>query len=129
MVGPARPWREVRTSYARAVRGLDLPRTAGTARHRAAPGLAGGRPPTPRRWPTCGRGPSRRSPTLRPATAEKLEATLRSWLLHQGRREDVAADLFVHPQTVRYRMNQLRELYGDALEDPQTVLVLTLALA
>ena len=43
--------------------------------------------------------------------------------------EDVAADLFVHPQTVRYRMNQLRELYGDALEDPQTVLMLTLALA
>ena len=50
---------------------------------------------------------------VRPATAEKLEATLRSWLLHQGRREDVAADLFVHPQTVRYRMGQLRELYGD----------------
>ena len=34
----------------------------------------------------------------------------------------------MHPQTVRYRMGQLRELYGDRLEDPDTVLALTLAL-
>lgn len=66
---------------------------------------------------------------LRPATAEKLTATLRAWLLHQGRREEVAASLFVHPQTVRYRMAQLRELYGDRLEDPDTVLAATVALA
>jgi DNA-binding PucR family transcriptional regulator len=66
---------------------------------------------------------------LRPGTAEKLADTLRAWLLHQGRRDDVAAALFVHPQTVRYRMGQLRELYGDKLEDPDTVLALTIALA
>jgi DNA-binding PucR family transcriptional regulator len=66
---------------------------------------------------------------LRPATAEKLAATLRSWLLHHGRREEIASDLFVHPQTVRYRMGQLRDLYGDRLDDPETVLELTLALA
>lgn len=66
---------------------------------------------------------------LRPATAEKLAETLRFWLLHHGRREQVAASLFVHPQTVRYRMGQLRELYGERLEDPETVLELTLALA
>ena len=65
---------------------------------------------------------------LRPATAEKLTDTLRSWLLHHGRREDVAAELFVHPQTVRYRMGQLRELYGDRLDDPDQVLALTIAL-
>ena len=59
---------------------------------------------------------------------EKLTETLRSWLLHHGRREQVAAELFVHPQTVRYRMTQLRELYGDRLEDPRTVLELTIAL-
>ncbi|MEU1607665.1 helix-turn-helix domain-containing protein, partial [Micromonospora matsumotoense] len=52
-----------------------------------------------------------------------------SWLLHQGRRDDVAADLFVHPQTVRYRMGRLRELYGDRLHEPGTVLDLTVALA
>jgi DNA-binding PucR family transcriptional regulator len=66
---------------------------------------------------------------LRPATAERLAETLRSWLLHQGRREEVAVDLVVHPQTVRYRMTQLRELYGDRLTDPAVVLELTVALA
>ena len=66
---------------------------------------------------------------LRPATAEKLADTLRAWLLHQGRRDDVAAELFVHPQTVRYRMGQLRELYGDRLDDPDAVLELLIALA
>jgi hypothetical protein len=66
---------------------------------------------------------------LRPATRERLEETLRSWLLHQGRRDAVAADLHVHAQTVRYRMGQLRELYGDRLDDPTTVLNLLLTLS
>jgi DNA-binding PucR family transcriptional regulator len=65
---------------------------------------------------------------MRPATRERLEATLRSWLLHQGRREAVAAELHVHPQTVRYRMSQLRDLYGDQLDDPATIFDLLLAL-
>ena len=65
---------------------------------------------------------------LSASAREKLTETLRSWLLHQGRREQVAAELFVHPQTVRYRMGQLRELYGDRLDDPRTVLELTIAL-
>ena len=59
---------------------------------------------------------------------EKLTETLRSWLLHHGRREDIAAELFVHGQTVRYRMSQLREVYGDRLDDPAFVLDATLAL-
>ena len=66
---------------------------------------------------------------LRPDTAARLMETLRSWLLHQGRREAVAADLVVHPQTVRYRMTQLRELFGDALTRPESVLELTVALS
>ena len=66
---------------------------------------------------------------LRPSTAEKLTETLRSWLLNQGRRDAVAEELFVHAQTVRYRVQQLRELYGDRLEDPAFVLDATLALA
>jgi DNA-binding PucR family transcriptional regulator len=65
---------------------------------------------------------------LRPSTADRLAETLRSWLLHQGRREAVAADLHVHPQTVRYRMGQVRARYGDRLDDPRTVLELVLAL-
>jgi len=65
---------------------------------------------------------------LTPAAREKLVETLRAWLLHHGRREQIAAALFVHPQTVRYRMGQLRERYGTGLEDPRTVLELTIAL-
>ncbi|HWJ80984.1 MAG TPA: helix-turn-helix domain-containing protein [Nocardioides sp.] len=124
IVGPPRPWVDVRSSYARALRaralGLEgdteehLPRLVLTAdpealadlRERALAPLA----------------------DLRPASRAKLEETLRAWLLHQGRREEVATALFVHPQTVRYRVGQLREAYGDALEDPETVLALTLAL-
>lgn len=59
---------------------------------------------------------------------DRLAETLRSWLLHTGRRDAVAADLYVHPQTVRYRMGQIRELYGDRLNDPREVLKLVVAL-
>jgi DNA-binding PucR family transcriptional regulator len=65
---------------------------------------------------------------LRTSSADKLAETLRSWLLHHGRRDAVAAELFVHPQTVRYRMGQLRDAFGDRLEDPDSVLELTIAL-
>lgn len=64
----------------------------------------------------------------RPAARARLEETLRSWLLHQGKREQVAAELYVHAQTVRYRMGRLRELFGEALDDPGAVLALTVAL-
>ena len=65
----------------------------------------------------------------RPDAREKLTQTLRAWLAHQGRRDRVAEELFVHPQTVRYRVGRLRELFGDALEDPETVIALTVALS
>ena len=78
--------------------------------------------------PTCARGCWPRSDELRDSSAEKLTETLRSWLLHHGRRDAVAAELFVHPQTVRYRMGQLREVFGDRLEDPRSILELTIAL-
>jgi hypothetical protein len=65
---------------------------------------------------------------LTDATRERLADTLRLWILHRGRRESVAEALFVHPQTVRYRVGQLRELFGDALDDPRTVADLVIAL-
>ena len=34
----------------------------------------------------------------------------------------------MHPQTVRYRLAQLRELFGDALDDPASRARLFLAL-
>jgi DNA-binding PucR family transcriptional regulator len=66
---------------------------------------------------------------LSPAAREKLAETLRLWLLFGGRREAVAAGLFVHPQTVRYRMGQLRELFGDRLDDPVFIRDASIALA
>ena len=56
---------------------------------------------------------------LRPAVRERLTETLLSWLRHQGQRAPVAEELFVHQQTVGYRVAQLKELFGDALEDPE----------
>lgn len=66
---------------------------------------------------------------LREAQREKLVETLGAWLLHQGRRDEIAASLFVHPQTIRYRMGQLREVFGDQLDDPAFVREATIALA
>jgi sugar diacid utilization regulator len=130
VVGPPRPWGEVAGSYARALRAVHL-------------GLAGeGTAPLDTEFRLAdlvlraddSALADLRAQVLAPlddlsATArEKLTETLRSWLLHHGRREEIAAQLFVHPQTVRYRMQQLRELYGKRLDDPRTVLELTIAL-
>jgi hypothetical protein len=130
VVGPPRPWSEVRSSCARAVRALQLGLTAqgleplDTERRLADLVLrADGEALADLRGQAL-------APLadLTPAARDKLAETLRAWLLHHGRRDRIAAELFVHPQTVRYRMGQLRELYGKRLEDPQTVLELTLAL-
>jgi hypothetical protein len=48
----------------------------------------------------------------------RLLTTLASWLRHQGNQQAVAAELGIHPQTVRYRLGQLRESFGTALDDP-----------
>ena len=62
-----------------------------------------------------------------PSAAERLGETLREWLRWQGSVPDVAAALHIHPQTVRYRMGRLRELFGPALDDPDARFELTLA--
>lgn len=125
LAGPPRPWLRARASYDRVLRALALGLAEDTEAH--LPALVVGSDPEAlsdlreRAFaPLAG---------MRPATVEKLTETLRAWLLHQGRRDEVAAVLYVHPQTVRYRMGQLREAYGDALDDPETVLALTIALA
>lgn len=60
---------------------------------------------------------------------ERLVDTLTSWLRHQGDRHAIAAELSIHPQTVRYRMAQVRELLGDALDSPRERARLFLALS
>lgn len=66
---------------------------------------------------------------LAPAVAERLTETLASWLRHFGDRQAIAADLHIHPQTVRYRMAQLHELFGPVLSEPAGRAQLMLALA
>jgi PucR-like helix-turn-helix protein len=58
----------------------------------------------------------------------RLTETLRAWLDRPGQVQAVAAELGVHPQTVRYRLRQLRELFGTRLEDPEARFELGLAL-
>jgi hypothetical protein len=62
------------------------------------------------------------------ASRKRLASTLRSWLDHQGEVALVAAELGVHPQTVRYRLARLRELFGETLESPDDRFELALAL-
>jgi DNA-binding PucR family transcriptional regulator len=59
---------------------------------------------------------------------DRLRATLDAWLRHRGRTETVARALHVHPQTVRYRLARLRELFGARLDDPDGRFELELAL-
>jgi hypothetical protein len=62
------------------------------------------------------------------ATRANLTQTLRAWLRSPGQRKTIAHELGVHPQTVRYRMTRLRELFGEALDDPDERFELDLAL-
>ena len=127
VVGPSVPWLDAARSHERAGRAfaLDLPGLVDGDTHLAALVLAA----------DPGTRADLRAQVLapldgqRPSTVDKLTETLRSWVLNQGRRDAVDAELFVHAQNVRYRVQQLRELYGDRLEDPQFVLEATLALA
>jgi DNA-binding PucR family transcriptional regulator len=61
-------------------------------------------------------------------TRSNLTATLRAWLHNPGQRKTIAHSLGVHPQTVRYRMARLRELFGASLDDPDGRFELELAL-
>ena len=63
-----------------------------------------------------------------PLSSERLSATLLAWLRHGGDVRATADELFVHPQTVRYRLGRLRELFGPALEDPDARFELELVL-
>jgi hypothetical protein len=63
-----------------------------------------------------------------PRSRERLAATLSGWLRHAGARAAVAEELGVHPQTVRYRVARLRELFGARIDDPEARFELMLAL-
>jgi hypothetical protein len=58
---------------------------------------------------------------------ERMKTTLAAWLARNGNVHETAADLVVHPQTVRYRVARLRELLGDTLDDADARFELALA--
>jgi methionine salvage enolase-phosphatase E1 len=65
---------------------------------------------------------------LKAGQRERLVATLLCWLEHHGQRAAMAAELNIHEQTVGYRVNQLREVFGDRLNDPRSRFQLELVL-
>jgi hypothetical protein len=48
----------------------------------------------------------------------RLAGTLFAWLQAQGNVQETATKLQVHPRTVRYRMRQIEDAFGDDLRDP-----------
>lgn len=123
VVGPARPWMRACASYERAVRARSLSADIRDTEEHLASLVLSADPDAYADLRARALAPLLELPA---SSARRLEETLRAWLLHHGRREEVAAALFVHPQTVRYRMGQLRDLFPD-LGSPQRVLELTLA--
>ncbi|MXM65312.1 PucR family transcriptional regulator [Streptomyces sp. HUCO-GS316] len=65
---------------------------------------------------------------LGPGQADRLAETLLAWLETQGSAPAVAARLGVHAQTVRYRLRQIRDLWGEELDDPDRRFELELVL-
>jgi hypothetical protein len=65
---------------------------------------------------------------LRPDQADRLARTLLAWLDSADDANAAARRLHVHPQTIRYRLRQASELFGDALINPDARFRLLLAL-
>jgi len=65
---------------------------------------------------------------LRPGQRDRIAETLLAWLQLGENAAEVAQQIHVHPQTVRFRLRQIRELFGDQLRDPDRRFELQLAL-
>jgi hypothetical protein len=55
---------------------------------------------------------------LRATQRDRLAQTLLVWLEHGGNAHEVAMLMQVHPQTIRYRLRQIDELFGGLLREP-----------
>ncbi|WP_218577187.1 PucR family transcriptional regulator [Phytohabitans rumicis] len=65
---------------------------------------------------------------LREDKRELLADTLLAWLKFNMNANEVAAHLHVHPQTVRHRLRQLAQLFGNQIRDPDLRFELEIAL-
>ena len=75
-------------------------------------------------------GRSRLAPleNLTPNAKSRMAETTAAWLDHRGNAAEMARALHIHPQTARYRVARLRELFGDSLDDPRSRFELELAI-
>jgi DNA-binding PucR family transcriptional regulator len=65
---------------------------------------------------------------LTAAQRDRMLDTLEAWLANPGRPRAMANELHLHVQGVRYRLDRLRSLFGDSLDDPQGRFELAVAL-
>jgi sugar diacid utilization regulator len=132
-LGPAVPWQEAAVSFGRAREVLRLAREGGIeggdalviAESHKLSLLLGADRRLARDVAETALAPLAGETEL---SRERLGSTLDAWLRHRGRTEAVARALHVHPQTVRYRLARLRELFGTRLDDPDGRFELELAL-
>lgn len=64
---------------------------------------------------------------MAPGRQDMLAETLLAWL-ETGKSSSVASRLFIHPQTARYRLHKLQDLFGEQLENPEARFELALVL-
>jgi sugar diacid utilization regulator len=65
---------------------------------------------------------------LTPKARQRMHATALAHVRHHGNAVAMADELEVHPQTARYRIARLKELFGNDLDDPDARFELELAL-
>jgi hypothetical protein len=65
---------------------------------------------------------------LTPKARERMRETALAHVRHHGNAVAMASELGVHPQTARYRIARLKELFGEELDDPDRRFELELAL-
>jgi hypothetical protein len=127
-LGTTVPWPEAAVSFTRARAALALALEDGElviARERAGELLLSSDPALAGEFAAAELAPLS---GLSAASRVRMAETLRVWLAEQGRLGPVAARLGIHPQTARYRIARLRELFGDALDDADARFWLALAL-
>lgn len=65
---------------------------------------------------------------LTESVRDRLTDTLAAWLARPDQPQAIGAELHVHVQTVRYRLRQLRTLFGSVIDDPAGRFALAIAL-
>lgn len=66
--------------------------------------------------------------SLTPKSRARMTSTASAFIEHQGNAAEMARALHIHPQTARYRVARLRELFGEKLDDPESRFEIELSL-